>query len=119
MEGDIPLFDDVPDKGCEACGVGPEIGAGEGHLFDFIGMADGHQEGVDASVTPADEIAAIEVEGIEQGVEVVDDHFEGEGVGGVIGLAVGAGIDGDDVEIVCGEVGYLIGHTVYGTAVAM
>lgn len=82
-------------------------------------MADGHQEGIDAAVAPSDEIAAIEVEGIEQGVEVVDDHFESEGIGGVVGLAVGAGIDGDDVEIVCGEIGYLVGHVVYRAAVAV
>ena len=115
----ISLFDQVEHEGCKAGRIGPEIGAGEGHLFDFIGMADGHQEGIDAAVAPADDIAAVEVEGIEQGVEIVHDHLEGEGIGGVVGLAVGAGVDGDDVETVCREIGDLVGHISDGPAVTM
>jgi len=119
MEGGISFFYHVPDEGCEAGGVGPEVGAGEGHFFDFFGVADSHQQGVDAAVAPADDIATIEVEGVEEGVEVVDDHFEGEGIGGVVGLAVGARIYGDDVEIVCCEIGYLVSHISDRAAVAM
>ena len=111
-------FDQVKDEGRQAGGVGPEVGAGEGHLFHFVGMADGEEEGVDAAVAPADDIAAIEVEGIEEGAEIVDDLFEGQRVGGVFGFAVCAGVDGDDL-IVLGEIRDLVGHITDGAAVAM
>jgi len=43
-------------------------------------MADGEEKCIDAAVAPPNDVATVEVEGIEQGVEVVDDLFEGQGI---------------------------------------
>ena len=102
----------------EAGGIGPEVGAGKGHLPDLIGVADGEEDRVDAAVAPADDIAAIDMKRIAEGVKIVDDHFEADGVAGVPGFAMGAGVDGDDV-VVGGEVGDLVAHVVDGAAIAM
>jgi len=111
-------LDEMEDKGGQAGGIRPEVGAGEGHLFDFFGMTDSEENCVDAAVAPADDIAAIEVEGIAEGVEVVDDHLEAEGIAGVMGFAVGAGVDGDDV-VMGREIRDLVAHVVDGAAVAV
>ncbi len=105
----VTILHEVIDEGGEAGGIGPEVGAGKGHLPDLIGVADSEEDRVDTAVAPADDVATVEVQGIAEGVEVVDDHFEAQGVAGIGGFAVGAGVDSDDV-VVGGEVGNLVAH---------
>lgn len=111
-------LNEMEDEGGQAGGIGPEVGAGESHLLNLIGMADGEEDRVYAAVAPADDVAAIQMKGITEGVEVVDDHFEAEGIAGVVGFAVGAGVDGDDV-IVGREIRNLVAHVADGAAVAV
>ena len=81
-------------------------------------MADSKENGVDAAVAPTDDVTAIEMKGIAEGVEIVDDHFEAERIARVMGFAVGTGVDGDDV-VVGGEIRDLVAHDADGAAVAM
>lgn len=114
----VAILYKVIDKRGEAGGIGPKVGAGKGYLPDLIGVADGEEDRVDTAVAPADDIAAIEMQGIAEGVEVVDDHFEAKRIAGVKGFAVGAGVDGDH-PVMGGEVRDLVAHTGDRAAVAV
>lgn len=112
------VFHEVIDEWGHAGRIGPEVGAGKSHFFDFIGMADSQQQGIDPAVAPAYNVTAIEVEGIQQGIEVIDDLFEGKRVAGIYGSSMCAGIDSDHA-IMRSEIGDLVAHVVEGTAIAM
>ena len=102
----------------QSCGIGPEIGAGKSHLFYLIGMADRKKNSIDAAIAPANDVAAVEVKGVAERIEVIDNLLEAQGISGVLRFAMGTGIDGDYV-VMFGEVGDLVAHAANRAAVAV
>lgn len=75
---DMFLDDLSIDERGEAERVRSQVGAGEGHLFDLVGMADREQQRVDSAIAPADDVTAPGMKGVEQRAEVVDDLFKAQ-----------------------------------------
>ena len=83
----------------------PRVGDAEGEeVREAVGLADAHEEADPAAPVVADELDAVEVEGVEDGEDVGGEVLLVVAEAGRVGPAEAAQVEGDDA-VVGGEVG--------------